>query len=329
MKEVLIRFVIPILISVSLLLPTSCNCKISSSESSQITEVVPHIKHWGIYALDITTKQVELLYSSETKIEYLNLNKQCDKFVFAQLFGGNSNENEEICSFDLINGKFQRITDNNLWDLYPVWSPDGVKIAFLTLRDQNLDVFVMGGDGSNQVKLFDSGYHDADIDWVGSRIVFTARSRIWIMQDGGTDVVQVTEPPDAGVWGNANLPFGDYDPRISPNGNKIAFERLEDDVSPHGNYNIYVTNADGSDETRLTDSGYSQGIVSWSHAGDKMVFIVAAIGEEGKYDIYVMNSDGSNMKNVTPEYFPASFLCYTPVFSEDDSKIFFIGEWWE
>ena len=90
-----------------------------------------------------------------------------------------------------------------------------------------------------------------------------------------------------------------------------------------------LVNADGSSETRLTDSGYSQGIVSWSHSGDRLVFVVGAIGSEGKYDIYIMNSDGSNITNINPDYFPLNFLCHTPVFSADDSKIFFIGEWWE
>jgi Tol biopolymer transport system component len=329
MKTIFIKFIILMVISVSLLLLPSCGSSISSPDTKQIPKTVPHVNRWGIYALDIVGKKVELLYSSETKIAYLNLNKRGDRFAFSQLFGGNSNENEEICIFDLIDGKLQRLTNNDLWDIYPVWSADGTKIAFLTLRDQNLDIFVMGKDGSNQQKLFDSGYHDADIDWAGDRIVFTARSRIWIMRDDGTDAIQVTEPPDAGVWGNANLPFGDYDPRLSPDGSKIAFERLEDDVSPHGNYNIYVIDADGSDEARLTDSGYSQGIVSWSHSADKMVFVVAAVGDEGKYDIYIVNSDGSNIINITPDYFPGDFLCYTPVFSKDDSKIYFIGEWWE
>jgi hypothetical protein len=53
------------------------------------------------------------------------------------------------------------------------------------------------------------------------------------------------------------------------------------------------------------------------------------VGEEGKYDLYVMNSDGTNIVNVTPDYFPPDFLCHTPVFSMDDSRIYFIGEWWE
>jgi Tol biopolymer transport system component len=149
------------------------------------------------------------------------------------------------------------------------------------------------------------------------------------MQDDGTAPVPITAPPDAGIWGKANLPFGDYDPRLSPDGRKIVFERLEDDTSPHGNYNIFVVNADGSDETRLTDSGYSQGTANWSHSQTRLVFVVAAIGSEGKYDIYMMNADGSNITMINPDHFPPDLLCHSPVFSVDDSKIFFVGQWWE
>ena len=49
---------------------------------------------------------------------------------------------------------------------------------------------------------------------------------------------------------------------------------------------------------------------------------------EGKFDIYLMNSDGTDNKNITPDYFPADFLCHNPIFSLDEDEIFFIGEWW-
>ena len=321
-----------VIVSVTVCLVLSmlgCGNKNPSPSIPDVPRLVPRAESWGIYTLDLTTEKVELLYSSASKIEFLNLNKAGDTFAFSRQFAGNANENEEICTLKIGSGELRRITDNGLMDVYPVWSPDGTQLAFLSLRDNDLDIYVMGNDGSNQRKLYDSGSHDADIDWLGSSIVFTSGSQIWIMQDDGTAPVRITDPPDAGVWGNANLPFGDYDPRLSPDGRKIAFERLEDDVSPHGNYNIFVVNADGSSETRLTDSGYSQGIVSWSHSGDRLVFVVGAIGSEGKYDIYIMNSNGSNVTNINPDYFPPNFLCHTPVFSPDDSKIFFIGEWWE
>jgi Tol biopolymer transport system component len=58
------------------------------------------------------------------------------------------------------------------------------------------------------------------------------------------------------------------------------------------------------------------------------VFAVCAVGNEGKYDIYFMDSEGSENRNITPEYFPAEFLCHHPIFSKDDTKIFFVGEWY-
>jgi Tol biopolymer transport system component len=145
----------------------------------------------------------------------------------------------------------------------------------------------------------------------------------------GTDATQITNPPRAGEWGEANLPFGDYDPRLSPNGDLIVFERLEDDTSRHGNYNLFTVKVDGTQETRLSENGYSQGLASWSHSGDRIVYVVSAIKDEGKYDIYMMNKDGSDNQLITPDYFPEEFLCHSPIFSLDDSMIYFIGEWWD
>lgn len=292
-------------------------------------KTVPHNDRWGIYSLDLATEDIELLYSSASKIVSLSLDSPTDTLAFSLYLGGEAYEYAEICTFSLSSGEFNRLTDNDYMDVYPVWSPDGARLLFLSLPDTDMDIYIMERDGANRSKLYDSGSHDADIDWVGNRIVFTTGSRIWIMNDDGTDPVPVTTLPRAGEWGNANLPFGDYDPRLSPDGRRIAFERLEDDTSVHGNYNIFTIGTDGSDEKRLTDTGYSQGIVEWSYAGDRLVFVVGAIGEEGKYDIYIMNSDGSRLTNVNPSYFPPNFLCHTPVFLPDDSRILFIGEWWE
>ena len=88
-----------------------------------------------------------------------------------------------------------------------------------------------------------------------------------------------------------------------------------------------MVNVDGSNETALTSSRYTQGIASWSHSDEKIVYMVSAIGDDGVYDIYMMNADGSEQTNITPDYFPTEFLCYNPIFSIDDSKVFFVGEW--
>lgn len=289
---------------------------------------VPKRDRWGIYRLDLETQAVELIFSSPTEIASLRLNHAGDRFTFSQKVNGDANAQEEVFSLNTDGTGLQMLTNNDLWDLYPAWSPDDSRIAFLSQRNDSLGIFVMNSNGSNQAELFDSESHEADIDWVGDSIAFTRDSRIWIVKADGSEARPLTDPPRAGEWGAANLPFGDYDPRISPDGSTVVFERLVGDQSPNGNYDLYSIDVATAEETRLTNSGYSQGLASWSHSGQQLVYIVAAIDQAGQYDLYEMSADGSNNRNITPAYFPPEFLCHWAVFSADDSAIFFIGEWW-
>jgi len=91
------------------------------------------------------------------------------------------------------------------------------------------------------------------------------------MNSDGTNARRVTDPPRAGEWGDAVLPFGDYDPRISPDGSRVVFERLVDDSTQYGNYDLFMVNLDGSSEIRLTENGWTQGLVSWSNDGQTLV----------------------------------------------------------
>lgn len=291
-------------------------------------KIVPHKEKWSIYVLDLATENVELLHTYPRKISGLSLNSTGDTLAFSQKFDGDDNEHEEICTISVDGTNFKRITENAVMDTYPCWSPDDSKIAFLSWRDETMDIYVMDCNGTNVEKLYDSGGHDGDIHWITHTIAFTRDHQIWIVNDDGTAPRQVTNPPRAGEWGNAVLPFGDYDPRISPDGTTILFERLVDDSSPHGNYDIYRISRDGSQEAALTSTGYTQGIANWSHTGDRVVYFVTAMGEKGVFDMYMMNPDGTGNQNITPEYFPGTFLCHVPIFSLDDSQIYFVGEWW-
>ncbi|MGD9130579.1 MAG: hypothetical protein PVH73_03270 [Candidatus Bathyarchaeota archaeon] len=298
---------------------------------------VPHEGKWGIYVYDLETEKTELVYSSANKVSRVRLNNAGDRLVFYQQIARNNiecvvegspiNVCEEICSIRVDGEDYRRLTDNEYGDLVPCWSSDDSQIVFLSFRE-TLDIFAMDADGGNVREVYDSGGHDSDIDCSGGKIAFTRDSQIWIMNEDGTDTVQVTDPPRAGEWGNAVLPFGDYDPNLSPDGSRIVFERMVDDETSHGNYNIYVIDVDGSGETALTDNGYTQGLPVWSRSGEQIVYLVSAIGNDGQYDIYIMNSDGSENRNITPDYFPADFLCHNSIFSNDDSRIFFVGEWY-
>lgn len=238
----------------------------------------------------------------------------------------------EICLINPDGSGYERLTNNNWLDAYPCWSPDASKILFLSWPDRpanTMDIFVMDANGANPSELYDSGYHDGDCSWTGSMIVFTRESQIWVMDDDGTNAEQVTDYALAGQQGNADLPFGDYDPRIDPSETLICFDRMVDDQSTSGNYDFYTIDAFGGGPTAITDTGWQQFIAEWSHAGDLLVFTVGAKGGEGLFDLYTMSPTGSGLSNITPSHWPAEFLCTHGVFSHDDSSIYFAGEWWE
>lgn len=317
-----ISVILALIISVSLVSGCASNGSISQ-------HTVPHEGKWGIYDLDLSTQRVSLIYSTSDEIysSALRLDSSGSKLVFAQKIDGLDDSDLEIYSIGIDGSNLTRLTNDPFMDVYPAWSPDGTRIAFLSKREKDLDIYVMDADGSNIRKLYDSGFNDGDVDWVDGSIVFTSRFAIWKMNADGTQPVQITHPPNRGQWGNANLPAGDYDPRMSPDGSKIAFERLEDTNQPNGGYDIFVVNSDGTGETRLTQNDFSQGLASWAHSGDKLVYTVAAINGQGKYDIFMMNADGTDNRNITPDYFPVAFLCYTAIFCRNDSQIYFIGQW--
>ena len=321
----------PVLLLLSAALPLS-GCSSEDPAGPEITTMPEHDKRYGIYTLDPSSGAVDLIYSSDNSIHRIHENPAGTKLVFEQRFGDDVFTDSEICLINPDGSGYQRITDNSHVDAYPTWSPDGTRILFLSwpdYPDNTLDIFVMDAGGANQTELYDSGFHDADCHWVGSRIVFTRESQIWIMNDDGTNASQVTDYALAGQQGNANLPFGDYDPRLDPTATVICFDRMIDDESTSGNYDFYTIDTDGTGETAVTNTGWQQFMAEWSHSGEELLFTVAAKGGDGLFDLYTMSPDGSNQTNITPPDWPPEFLCSHGVFNHDDSMIYFAGEWWE
>ncbi|MEJ7862325.1 MAG: Calx-beta domain-containing protein, partial [Pyrinomonadaceae bacterium] len=95
------------------------------------------------------------------------------------------------------------------------------------------------------------------------------------------------------------------------NSGKIAFTSVRD-----GNEEIYAMNADGSEQTRLTNNAAADGSPAFSPDGSKIAF---ASDRDGNAEIYVMNADGSGQTRLTNN---AAGDVY-PAFSPDGSKIAF------
>ena len=58
-----------------------------------------------------------------------------------------------------------RLTDNEAFDTDPNWSPAGRRIAFVSRRDRNAEIYVMNADDSGVRRLVDSPAVDGSPSW--------------------------------------------------------------------------------------------------------------------------------------------------------------------
>ena len=178
-------------------------------------------------------------------------------------------------------------------------------------------IYVMNDDGSNQTPLTNGGYvASSDPAWSpdGSKVAFAHQNgEIYVTNPGGSNPIQLTN----------NLTF-DTSPAWSPDGTKIAFvsrRPIDFNVAQ-----IYVMNADGGNQTRLTV--YQPNLndcvePTWSPDGTKIAFASTELLVDGGVsvpdDIYVMNADGSNLINLTGSADHDS----APTWSPDGTRIGF------
>jgi len=100
---------------------------------------------------------------------------------------------------------------------------------------------------------------------------------------------------------------------VLANPEKIVFASDRD-----GNYEIYVMDADGSYQTRLTHNSAGDFVPKWSPDGTKITF---ASNRDGNWEVYVMNSDGSDQRNLTNH---PTLTDLDPSWSPDGTKIVFL-----
>jgi TolB protein len=114
----------------------------------------------------------------------------------------------------------------------------------------------------------------------------------WSGDCTGSGSCSVTMDADKTVTAGFTLmPTPTPTPVPMPAGDKIVFATTRD-----GNWEIYIMNSDGSEQTRLTNN-VAMDIEPWLSAnGTKVVF---SSDRDGNKDIYVMNSDGTGTTRLT------------------------------
>jgi Tol biopolymer transport system component len=230
--------------------------------------------------------------------------------------------NPEIYTMNPDGTEQNRLTNNESYDLMPVFSPDGTKIAFVSERDGNPEIYTMNNDGTNQERLTEVTSYDYSPCWSpdGTKIIFVSNRevdstpnpqtglsrmtyKIFVMNADGTDQLKISEETN-----------NDESPRYSPDGSKIVFVSKRD-----GNPEIYTMKSDGTEVTRLTKNTAFDIMPAWSPDGKKIVFRTE---KNSNPEIYTMNEDGSNKLRLTTNLVAGE----SPFFSFDGEKIVFVSK---
>ncbi len=206
-------------------------------------------------------------------------------------------------------GSQTQLTHANADSGWPVWSPDGSRIAFDSNRtDPNPngstsinDIFTMKADGSDVRKLTDSrgGSSDAAYSPDGALIAFDSDrgdprhlQGVYVMDAAdGSHLRRVT-----------TLPAGDENdsaPRFSPDGQRLVFTRYKV-VAGAELSALMLVNLDGTHLTRLTNWTQRVGDADWSPDGRRLVF-ETNYAQRGNHpaDIYVIDASGKHLTNLT------------------------------
>ncbi len=176
----------------------------------------------------------------------------------------------------------------------PAFSPDGRRIAFgRTVGGGNTEIFVANRDGSNLVRLTNSGGIDTNPAWspTGREIAFTSgrsgRPQIYVISVDGTDLRRATftgDYNDGAEW--------------SPDGAKIAHSsRRKSGTS----FDLALTDLT-TNETRLLTEGVpgSHESPSFSPDGRKIAYTTTRSSRSGTTtQIYVVDLSGRGHRQLT------------------------------
>ena len=191
----------------------------------------------------------------------------------------------EIVSADADGGNVTRLTTHDGYDAEGAVSPDGKRIVFTSLREGDLDLYVMDADGGSVRRLTDRPGYDGGpfFSWDGKSIVFRASRpegaalaeyrallqrglvrpgvlEICLMRADGTGRTQVTK--------NGAASFA---PFLHPNNQQIIFSSNIHDPSGRS-FALYLVNVDGSGLERITYADTFASFPMFSRDGRRLVF---------------------------------------------------------
>lgn len=250
-------------------------------------------------------------WEQKTSMLWSKLEQPTGKITFMSTRDGNW----EIYSADAKGDSLKNLSCNKATDYAFSFTPDG-RLVFYSNRDGNDEIYILDADGKKQTNITNHPSADrvAIVSPDGKRILFTSyrdeeNGELYVMDTDGKNVNRLTQNryfEDPGGW--------------SSDGKRIYFTRELRDVNDTSakairNTEIFVMDADGKNDVRLTNKPGGDGGPQVSPDGTKIAF--HGKHTDGNYEILLMDIDGKNLVNLTDD----PMEDYSPSWSPDGKWI--------
>jgi Tol biopolymer transport system component len=188
----------------------------------------------------------------------------------------------------------------------PAWSPDGTRIAFVSARSGDEEIYVARANGAGVTRLTALPGPNLSPDWSsdGKQLTWSRDREIWTMSARGSDKRRLVRK--AKIWHEHHSPTW-HGSRIVYSSNRVSNFNAELFQVPAKR----LTFTKGSDGVLGDD-----GMPDFSPDGRRIVF---TSNRDQQGEIYVMNANGTGQKRLTRR--PGDD--WAPDFSPDGTKIAF------